>query len=107
VHQNYKLIITGYSFGGGISNILNILLHKDHGFRIDGRTIHCFSYTSSPPVFGPLDLVPEAAKSRVNYIHEMDNVSFLLGYYFHHLFNTIEVLEENTCKVSATRFDPS
>lgn len=92
-YKDYELILAGHSLGAGAANLLNVLLSQERGRRINGRSVRCFSY-ASPPVFAPLDAVPEAAlKSSVNFIHELDDVPFLAGYSVRHLLSCIAVLD--------------
>ncbi|KAG7370609.1 lipase class 3 [Nitzschia inconspicua] len=76
LHENpwYELIVTGHSLGGGVTVLLNLLLHKDE--RIRGHNFQCYAF-GSPPVYEPLDSVPKhVAETCVTYINQFDKVPF-------------------------------
>lgn len=94
-HKDYSLVLTGHSLGGGTACLLNIMCHQKDGQLVDGRHTQCFAY-ASPPVFTPVDLVPRAVDSCVNYIHGNDAVPFLSIDSLRRLFNQISMVESHT-----------
>jgi Lipase (class 3) len=91
----YELIVTGHSLGAGTACLLNILCHQDGRARIEGRSVRCFAY-AAPPVFAPLNAIPEAMAACTNYIHEDDAVSFLSVDSVRHLFASISTIGHAT-----------
>ena len=81
-NPNYELILTGHSLGAGTACLLNIMLHRRRRpeatlyDRPPKGNIRCFAY-ASPPVFTPLEVIPNAVSSTTNYIHQQDAVPFL------------------------------
>lgn len=67
-HHNYELVITGHSLGAGTACLVHILCHSK---RLVRRKMRCFAF-ASPPVFTPLQLIPNAVRSTTNYIHQKD-----------------------------------
>lgn len=67
-HNNYEFVITGHSLGAGTACLVHILCHSK---RLVGRKMRCFAF-ASPPVFTPLQLIPNAVRGTTNYIHEKD-----------------------------------
>lgn len=91
-HSGYELILTGHSLGAGTASLLNILCHSNGGRLVGGRPVRCFAY-AAPPVFTPVDLVPKAAKSCINYIHGRDAVPFLSVDSVRRLFAALAAVE--------------
>ncbi|KAG7344497.1 lipase class 3 [Nitzschia inconspicua] len=76
LHENpwYDLIVTGHSLGGGVTVLLNLLLHKDE--RIRGHNFRCYAF-GSPPVYENIESVPKhVAETCVTYINQFDKVPF-------------------------------
>jgi hypothetical protein len=94
-HKTYGFVITGHSLGAGTASLLNILCHRRGGQLVDGRPTRCFAY-APPPVFTPLEFVPNAVKSCTSYIHEADVVPFLSVDSVRHFFASIAVIEKYT-----------
>jgi len=92
-NEGYELILTGHSLGAGTACLLNIMCHNDKKKMIDDRPVRCFAY-ASPPVFSPLEIVPQAVQSTTNYIHEKDIVPFLSVDSVRHAFNSVRAVEE-------------
>jgi hypothetical protein len=96
-NKSYGFVITGHSLGAGTATLLNILCHRKGGQLVDGRPTRCFAY-APPPVFTPLEFVPNAVKTCTSYIHEADVVPFLSIDSVRHFFGTIGVVEKYTEK---------
>jgi hypothetical protein len=96
-HKTYGFVITGHSLGAGTATLLNILCHRKGGQLVDGRPTRCFAY-APPPVFTPLEFVPNAVKTCTSYIHEADVVPFLSIDSVRHFFSSIGVIERYTEK---------
>jgi hypothetical protein len=94
-HKTYGFVITGHSLGAGTASLLNILCHRKGGQLVDGRTTRCFAY-APPPVFTPLEFVPNAVRACTSYIHEADVVPFLSVNSVRHFFASIAVIEKYT-----------
>jgi hypothetical protein len=94
-HKTYGFVITGHSLGAGTATLLNILCHQNGGQLVDGRPTRCFAY-APPPVFTPLEVIPNAVKSCTSYIHEADVVPFLSVDSVRHLIASIAVIEKYT-----------
>ena len=102
-NEGYELIITGHSLGAGAACLLNILLSQSRVNRpkaldktieiVQRRPIRCFAF-ASPPVFSPLEVVPRAVESTVNYINQDDFVPFVSLNSVRHFFSCIRVLDE-------------
>lgn len=77
LNENYELVLTGHSLGGGTACLLHIMCHQEERTLIEGRRVRCFAY-ATPPVFTPLEFVPDAAlQSCTAYIYDRDVVPFL------------------------------
>ena len=102
-NEGYELILTGHSLGAGAACLLNILLSQSRVNRpkaldktidiVQRRSIRCFAF-ASPPVFTPLEVVPRAVASTVNYINQEDFVPFISVNSVRHFFSCIRVLDE-------------
>ena len=101
-NDGYELILTGHSLGAGAACLLNILLSQSRVNRPPGcdetinyvqkRPIRCFAY-ASPPVFAPLEVVPRAVRTTVNYINQDDFVPFLSVHSVRQFFSCVRVLD--------------
>mmetsp|Transcript_53417 Transcript_53417/g.159861 ORF Transcript_53417/g.159861 Transcript_53417/m.159861 type:complete len:591 (-) Transcript_53417:233-2005(-) len=79
--KEYGLTIIGHSLGAGTACLLNIKCHIDK--LVGDRSIKCYAF-APPPTFNPCkdvepndDLVDEAMKNCVAFIHDNDAVPFL------------------------------
>lgn len=76
-HEDYAFIITGHSLGAGVACLVNILCHQRSKEQFLGsKSVKCFAY-GCPPVFSPLEFVPDAVEGTTAYIHGDDVVPFL------------------------------
>jgi hypothetical protein len=96
-HQDYELVLTGHSLGGGTACLLNILCHRNGRQLVKGHPVRCFSY-AAPPVYTPLYFVPNAVRTCTNYIHECDFVPFLSVDSVRHLFSSVRAIEDMRLK---------
>jgi hypothetical protein len=93
LHENpwYELIVTGHSLGGGVTCLINMLLHQDE--RMRGRHFRCFAF-GSPPVYCPIDSVPSnVSKTCVTYINQYDRVPFTSGDTVRHQMAMIDAVD--------------
>lgn len=74
-NQGYELILTGHSLGAGAACLLTILLQNKRLLPSE-QGIRCFAY-ASPPVYAPLEFVPNSVRSTTNFVNENDVVPFL------------------------------
>lgn len=100
-NEDYEFIITGHSLGAGTACILNIMCQKHQNSLVDGRKVHCFAY-AAPPVFTPLELIPQAVQSTTNYILGKDAVPFLSVDSVRHIFSCVRVIEDHLKSLSRT-----
>jgi hypothetical protein len=77
-HEDYSLVITGHSLGAGVACLVNILCHqRSEEEALGSKSVRCFAY-GCPPVFSPLEFVPDAVvEGTTAYIHGDDVVPFL------------------------------
>jgi Lipase (class 3) len=92
-NDDYEFIVTGHSLGAGCACLVNIMCQNQKGRLIDGRKMRCFAY-AAPPVFTPLELIPQAVQTTTNYIHEEDVVPFLSVDSVRHVFASVRAIEE-------------
>lgn len=78
IPKDYKIIVTGHSLGGGVANLVTILIY--HRLKdlddLKGRDIHCYAI-APPPVFAPLSAAPKAVKNTIAFVHNWDIVPSL------------------------------
>ena len=82
-----------HSLGAGTACLLNVMCSNNGYQLVDGRRVRCFAY-AAPPVFSPLELIPQAVQSTTNYIHDSDVVPFLSVDSVRHVFSCVRVIEE-------------
>ncbi|CAB9512472.1 Sn1-specific diacylglycerol lipase beta [Seminavis robusta] len=92
-NEDYELILTGHSLGGGVASLINMMCQQNQRELVLGHPIRCFAF-ASPPVFTPLECIPEAVQSTTNYILEQDVVSFLSIDSVRHVFHCVRTIEE-------------
>ena len=100
-NEGYEFIITGHSLGAGTACLLNIMCHRHKTSLFEGSKIRCFAY-AAPPVFAPLQLIPDAVQSTTNFIHGMDAVPFLSVDSVRHVFSSVRVIEDYMTNLSRT-----
>lgn len=92
-HPGYELVLTGHSLGAGCACVINMMCQVNQRELIGGSQVRCFAF-ACPPVFTPLEFVPEAVQSTTNYILEQDIVPFLSVDSVRHVFHCIRTIEE-------------
>jgi hypothetical protein len=100
-NDGYGFTITGHSLGAGAATLLNIMCHNQNRKLVDGRPVRCLAY-ASPPVYTPLEFIPEARKSCTNYLHENDIVPFLSVDSVRHMFACVAAIDQYTKDMSWT-----
>eukprot|EP00934_Nitzschia_sp_Nitz4_P009311 Nitzschia sp. Nitz4//scaffold104_size75438//6816//8468//NITZ4_005649-RA/size75438-processed-gene-0.58-mRNA-1//1//CDS//3329532365//9301//frame0 len=95
-NKGYELILTGHSLGAGTASLLAILL-QTHRKRDLPRhtTLRCFAY-ACPPVFTPLEVVPQALRVTTNFVHENDVVPCLSLYSVRGMLGSLRAIQEYT-----------
>jgi hypothetical protein len=83
--------------GGGIDSSQNVETKQKLWFCHHWTLTRCFAY-APPPVFTPLEFVPNAVKTCTSYIHEADVVPFLSIDSVRHFFAKVGVIQKYTEK---------
>lgn len=91
-NDKYELILTGHSLGAGAACLLMILLETKNLLPKNQKK-RCFAY-ASPPVYTPLEFVPQTVKSTTNFVHQNDAIPFLSVHTVRQLFQQIRAVSE-------------
>jgi len=90
-HHQYELILTGHSLGAGAACLLTILLESKR-ILPKHQKFRCFAY-AAPPVFTPLEFVPNSVQATTNFVHENDVIPFLSVHTVRQLFQQIRAVD--------------
>jgi hypothetical protein len=121
-HPDFDLVVTGHSLGAGTASLLTILLKQQQlqqqrnqklpiGHDITtsnppllppSTALRCFAY-ASPPVFTPLQVIPQATQVITNFIHEYDVVPFLSVYSVRYLLASLKAIQSVSSELSWTQ----
>mmetsp|Transcript_29978 Transcript_29978/g.115112 ORF Transcript_29978/g.115112 Transcript_29978/m.115112 type:complete len:563 (-) Transcript_29978:2280-3968(-) len=75
-HPDYSLVITGHSLGAGISTLLamKLLVEPRESTGLPPETkVKCYAF-ASPPVFSPVDKLPDVVKKSIVSVQVLDDV---------------------------------
>ncbi|KAG7342596.1 lipase class 3 [Nitzschia inconspicua] len=92
-NDKYELIITGHSLGAGAACLLMILLETKPSLLPPHQTKRCFAY-APPPVYTPLEFVPQTVRSTTSFVHQNDMVPFLSVHTVRRLFRQIKAVDD-------------
>jgi hypothetical protein len=99
-HDGYELIVTGHSLGAGTACLLMVLLESKR-YLPKTQPRRCFAY-AAPPVFTPLEFVPQTVQATTCFVHENDAIPFLSVNTVRQLFQQIRAVDD-TARHDMTR----